>query len=352
VIINNRKIGNDYPTYFIADIAASHDGELSRAIDLIYLCKEKGADAAKFQHFEAKSIVSDFGFKSLGSQKSHQASWKKSVYEVYQDASLPFEWTEKLAEAAKDAEIDFFTSPYSIELVDKVEPYVCAYKVGSGDISWHEIVAHIASKNLPYIIATGASTLDDIRSVLDICFPINPEICLMQCNTNYTASEENFKYINLNVLNQFKKEFPGVLLGLSDHTPGHATVLGAVALGARIIEKHFTDDNLREGPDHLFSMNPASWEEMVVRTRELEDALGNGIKQVEDNEKDTAILQRRAICAKGNLQAGTTISYENTFPLRPIPDDGIPPYDLNKIIGKKLIKDLNDAEYIKWKDLE
>ena len=350
--INNTLIGMDHPTYFIADIAASHDGDLSRAIDLIYLCKEKGADAAKFQHFEAQTIVSDFGFKSLGEQKSHQSTWKKSVYEVYEDASVPFEWTEKLKAAADDAGIDFFTSPYSLDLVDKVEPYVCAYKIGSGDLTWHEIIRHIAKKNKPYILASGASTLAEVQAAVEVGFSINKDFCLMQCNTNYTASDENFNYINLNVLSTFRKEFPDIILGLSDHTPGHTTVLGAVALGARIIEKHFTDDNYREGPDHLFSMNPTSWNDMILRTRELEAALGSGNKVVEDNEKDTVILQRRALTAKFNLNAGDILSKENTFPLRPIPHDGIPPYDLKEILGKRIKKDYVSGEYFKWKDLE
>jgi len=352
VKINNTLIGMDHPTYFIADIAASHDGDLSRAIDLIYLCKEKGADAAKFQHFEAQTIVSDFGFKSLGEQKSHQSTWKKSVYEVYEDASVPFEWTEKLKAAADDAGIDFFTSPYSLDLVDKVEPYVCAYKIGSGDLTWHEIIRHIAKKNKPYILASGASTLAEVQAAVEVGFSINKDFCLMQCNTNYTASDENFNYINLNVLSTFRKEFPDIILGLSDHTPGHTTVLGAVALGARIIEKHFTDDNYREGPDHLFSMNPTSWNDMILRTRELEAALGSGNKVVEDNEKDTVILQRRALTAKFNLNAGDILSKENTFPLRPIPHDGIPPYDLKEILGKRIKKDYVSGEYFKWKDLE
>ena len=350
--IDNKIISNESETYFIADIAANHDGDLERAKDLIFLAAEAGADAAKFQHFEAKTIVSDFGFKSLGSQKSHQAKWKKSVYEVYDDASVPFEWTSKLKEAADDAKIDFFTSPYSLDLVDRVEPYVCAYKIGSGDITWHEIIQHIASKQKPYILATGASSFDEVLDAVQAGYAINKNFCLMQCNTNYTASMENFNYINLRVLDLFKKEFPEIILGLSDHTPGHTTVLGAVSMGARVIEKHFTDDNNREGPDHLFSMNPSSWEEMVLRTRELENSFGTGVKRVESNEKETVILQRRAIAAKFPLKKGDIITNNNTFPLRPIPSDGIPPYDIDKIIGKRLNKDYSEGEYIKFADLD
>ena len=119
----------------------------------------------------------------------------------------------------------------------------------------------------------------------------------MQCNTNYTASLENFRHIHLRVLETFRAMFPSAVLGLSDHTPGHATVLGAVALGGRVIEKHFTDDNSREGPDHPFSMTPASWREMVDRTRELEYALGSTKKFVAENERETVVVQRRCLRA-------------------------------------------------------
>ncbi len=174
----------------------------------------------------------------------------------------------------------------------------------------------------------------------------------MQCNTNYTASLQNFKYIQLNVLKTYRKMFPDMVLGLSDHTPGHATVLGAVALGARMIEKHFTDDQNREGPDHAFSMTDKTWQEMVQRTRELEESLGLGLKQVEENEKETVVLQRRAICVKNNVAAGTTLERAYLTVLRPCPPDGLPPYQLTDCIGKKVRRDFNAGEYLRGIDLE
>src|SRR4030095_12957017 len=130
----------------------------------------------------------------------------------------------------------------------------------------------------------------DVERAMGILMRHTKEIVLMQCNTNYTASGENFKYINLRVLNAFKDMYPEAVLGLSDHTLGHSTVLGAVALGARVIEKHFTDDNGREGPDHKFAMNPTTWRQMVEATRELEYALGKPVKKVEENEKETVVV--------------------------------------------------------------
>ncbi|MBI3524670.1 MAG: N-acetylneuraminate synthase family protein [Betaproteobacteria bacterium] len=350
--IQGKKIGHHYPTYFIADIAANHDGDLERAKNLIYLAAEAGANAAKFQHFRAETIVSDHGFRNLGGQQSHQSKWKKSVFEVYQGASVSLDWTETLKETCDKAGIAFFTSPYAYDLVDHIDPYVPAYKIGSGDITWIEMIEYIASRQKPYVMATGASTLDDVQRAVNAGLAINPMLCLMQCNTNYTASLENFKYIQLNVLKTYHAMYPNLVLGLSDHTPGHATVLGAVALGARMIEKHFTDDVLRVGPDHAFSMTPKDWREMVGRTRELENALGAGVKQVEENERETVVLQRRAICAGCNLAANTVLTEEHLTVLRPCPADGVPPYCLDQLIGKRVRRDVSSGEYLRWTDLD
>lgn len=350
--IEEKKVGAESPVYFIADIAANHDGDLDRAKELIFLAAEAGADAAKFQHFKAESIVSDHGFRSLGGQQSHQAGWKKSVFEVYKDASVSLGWSETLKETCEKAGITFFTSPYSMDLVDHIDPYVPAYKIGSGDITWVEMIEYIAAKGKPYIIASGASTFDDVQRAVKAAILLNGNLCLMQCNTNYTASLDNFKYIQLNVLKVFREMYPSLVLGLSDHTPGYATVLGSVALGAKMIEKHFTDDASREGPDHKFSMDPRTWREMVDRTRELENAIGNGIKKVEENEAQTVILQRRAIRLASNLASGTVLQRRDLEVLRPCPSDGLPPYLINKVVGKTLRHDMKHGEHLKWIDLE
>ncbi len=345
--IENKKVGRDYPTYFIADIAANHDGNLEKAKDLIYLAAEAGADAAKFQHFQAETIVSDYGFKNMGSQQGHQSKWKKSVFEVYKDASVSLDWTQTLKETCSKAKITFFTTPYSLEVIDHLNQYVPAYKIGSGDITWMEMIEKIAKQNKPYILASGASTMDEVYRAVEKALSINPDFCLMQCNTNYTASLENFKYIQLNVLKTYRDMFPDLLLGLSDHTPGHATVLGAVTLGARMIEKHFTDDTKKIGPDHAFSMDPKTWRDMVDRTRELENALGTGIKKVEDNEVETVVIQRRSLRATEDLPEGHTLQKKDLVPLRPCPADAVLPYDIEKVIGKKLTSRVVKGDYLK-----
>lgn len=350
--VQGKKIGEQYPTYFIADIAANHDGDLERAKDLIFQAAEAGADAAKFQHFQAATIVSDHGFRSIETRLSHQAKWKDSVFEVYKAASVDLGWTETLKDTCEKAGISFFTTPYALDLVDYMNAYVPAYKIGSGDITWLEMIERVASKQKPYFLATGASTADDVHRAVCTALAINPKFALMQCNTNYSASLDNFKFIQLNVLKTYRAMYPSMVLGLSDHTPGHATVLGAVALGARMVEKHFTDDVNRLGPDHAFSMDPKTWREMIDRTRELENALGNGIKRVEENEAQTVIIQRRSIRLMRDVAEGETIYKKDLEVLRPCPVDALPPYRLDELVGKKLRHNKSKGQHISLTDIE
>lgn len=348
--IGDSSIGLDFPVYFIADIAANHDGSIERSKKLIELAKSSGADAVKFQHHDVRKYVSDKGFKGLGGKFSHQKKWDKSIFEVYKDAEVPLEWTEKLKRFCEEIGITFFTTPYDLDMVDHVDPFVSTYKVGSGDVVWYEMLDKVASKGKPVLIATGAASLIEVINAHQRLTTVTSNILLMQCNTNYTASNENFRYINLNVLKLYQKIFPSTVLGLSDHTRGHETVLGAVALGARAIEKHFTDDTTRIGPDHAFSMDPSDWAAMVKSTRLLELALGYEIKKVEDNELETVILQRRAIRVNRSIVKGEKITRNDIEFQRPCPKDAISPNDVNLILGAMVNRTIDEGEHLRIKD--
>jgi len=349
--IGSHHLGKNYTTYFIADISANHDGDLERAKHLIRLAKESGADAAKFQNFRAPEIVSDFGFKNLGTQVSHQAAWQKSVFEIYQDASIPFEWTPILKDECDQEGIDYFSSPYDFDAIDMLDPYVPAYKIGSGEITWLEALERMAMKGKPVFLATGASTIGEVQQAVRTILAVNPQLVLMQCNTNYTANPENYDHIHLNVLKTYQIMFPEVILGLSDHTFSPATVLGAVAIGARVVEKHFTDDNNRIGPDHPFSMTPESWRDMVERTRELERALGSGDKFVAQNERDTVVVQRRCLRAARDLKCGETIMRDMIDVLRPAVDGAIVPYEVDSVVGTRVLVDIPKGKELRWTDV-
>jgi sialic acid synthase SpsE len=344
--INNKTISEKNRTYFIADIAANHDGCLGRAKKLIRLAAKNGADAAKFQHFKAETIVNKKQFDMMP-KLSHQSSWKESVFEVYKKASINNKWNKELLKECTKNKIDFMTAPYDLNYVDQLNNYVCAYKIGSGDITWKEILEKISKKNKPVILATGASNFKEVKAAVKTIKKFNKKIILMQCNTNYTGDLENFKHINLNVLKLYKKYFKEkIVLGLSDHTPGHTTVLGAIVLGARVIEKHFTDNNSRKGPDHKFSMNPIDWKRMVIETRNLENALGNGIKKIEMNEKKTFLIQRRGVYASKDIKKGEILKKNMTLSLRPKLVDSISPFEINKFLGKRLKKNINKYNVI------
>jgi N-acetylneuraminate synthase len=346
--LGKKTVGLGHPTYFIADISANHDGSLDRAVELIHLCAKAGADAAKFQNFRAAEIVSDQGFKSLGSQQSHQATWTKSVFDVYKAASLPWEWTLTLKQECDKAGIDYFSAPYDLDAIDMLDQYVEMYKVGSGDITWLEAIRKMASKGKPVLLATGASSMDDVERAVREIRALNPKLVLMQCNTNYTGSLENFRHIHLEVLRSYALCYPDVVLGLSDHTPGLSTVLGAVALGARVVEKHFTDDRTRVGPDHPFSMSPTDWREMVDRTRELELALGSAVKRVCENEAQTVVVQRRCLRAKRTLEPGTVLTRDMLTVLRPAPHDAIFAHELEQALGRTLGARVEAGAHLQW----
>ena len=348
--MNSIKLGNkiidDNSLYFIADIGANHNGSLEKAIELIHLAKEAGADAAKFQNFQADKIVSKSGFDKMKGKLSHQSKWKKSVFEVYEDASISKDWTRILKEECDKVGIDYFTSAYDFESIDLVDPYVDLYKIGSGDITWLGIIDYILDKNKPILIATGASSNDDVSRVMAMAMKKTNNLVLMQCNTNYTGSKENYNYCNLNVLKQFSIDYPNTVLGLSDHTAGHATTLGAIALGARVIEKHFTDDNNQEGPDHGFAMNPQTWRDMIDRSYELLVSLGDGVKIVEKNEEQSKLVQRRCLRVKNNLKKGHIILESDLISLRPISEGGFEPFEKTSLIGKELLMDIEAGEHL------
>ena len=350
--IGNRQIGADNPVYFIADIAANHDGDLSRAQRLIELAAKSGANAVKFQHFRAKTIVSAQGFKELGGQIAHQSKWNKSVYEVYEEASLPWSWTEILARTANDNGVDFFTAPYDLEAIEHVNPFVPAFKVGSGDITWIESIEAMAIKGKPIFLATGASMLEDVSRAIAAIEKFSTPYCLMQCNTNYSGESENSTWANIRVLIKYSELFPNAVLGLSDHTPTNMTTLSAITLGARAIEKHFTDDRQRSGPDHYFSLDAGLWKQMVQEASLTLQGLGNGTKVIEQNEMESVVVQRRALRYLKNKKKGEIIDEKDLIPLRPCPKNGVEPYRKHEYVGQCLEFDVKEDQLVQPADIK
>lgn len=368
--IQDRLVGPAEPVYFIADLASNHCGSLTKAKELVHACAESGVDAIKMQNFAAETIVSDFGFNHLAGVTTHQAKWKQSVFDSYKAASIPLDWTAELKELSNKLGLHYFTSPYSIQLVRAVAPDVAAFKLGSGDLTWHEEIAEMCRHGKPVLIATGASTMAEVEAAVQVTLGLTRDVLLMQCNTEYTARVDEsraerlarFHHINLRVLETYSRRWPGIPVGLSDHTHGSLTVLGAVGLfDCCAVEKHFTLDNTIEGQDHAFSMTPAGWRKMVEETAAVKRAvanvvsfekrlsitsqavddvealqaiIGDGVKRVEANEQGTIVVQRRAVRAARDLAVGEVLTHGDLAMLRPCPPDALPPYRIGELLGK------------------
>jgi len=341
--IGNRKVGNSNPCYIIAEIGSNFDGSLKQAKKLIKLAKDCGADAAKFQAFKTENLISKKGFEN---KSVFQSRWKESVWNVYKNAELPSLWHKDLFSYSKKIGIHFFTSPWDFEAVDILTKLkVPAIKIGSGDITYHEILRYIGSKNLPIFLATGASTMKEISEAIKVIKSTgNSKIILMQSITEYPSPIEQ---ANLRVLSTLKEKFK-LNVGYSDHSQGHLICLASVALGACAIEKHFTLDPKLKGPDHPHSMDPQSFANLVKSIRLLEKALGDGIKRIEKAEKDTRIIQRRGIWTIKPIKKGQKFNKNNTRALRPVLDVSASRFEY--ILGKKAKRNFKAYEPITKKD--
>lgn len=340
-------MGNGEPVYIIAEIGSNFDGSIKRAKMLIDLVKDCGADAVKFQCFTADKIVSKEGFEDL--KKGFQSKWKKPVYEIYKDAEFPRKWHYELFNYANKKKLHFLSAPYDIEAVDILDKLgVPVFKIGSGDITWHEMLRYIAKKGKPVILATGASKMAEIDEAFRVIRSEgNEEIILLQCVTNYPA---HFEYANIRAMKTMGEMFD-VLIGYSDHTPRAIVPLGAVALGACIIEKHFTDDKSRKGPDHPFAMDWKEFKIMVDGIRTLEKALGSPAKDLYKDEKETVILQRRCLRAAKDISKGSKITADMVDVLRPLSENSLDPKYKEIIIGREAKVNLKKGDPFTWKKI-
>ncbi len=344
--IGNRMVGPDYPTYFIAEIGGNFDGSIDKAKRLIDSAKEAGADCAKFQTFTAETIVSEGGFSKMTLHGVH-GSWGRTVSEVFKDVEFPMEWHQEIADYCKYVDIDFSTSPYFKEAVDLcADMNVPFIKIGSGEITWLEMLDYTARKGLPIMLATGDATMAEIdEAVRTIEKTGNKDLVLMQCITNYPSRIDS---ANVNVLRTYQNAF-NCLTGYSDHSPGHVVALASVILGGRVVEKHFTLNKKDKGPDHPHSMEPDEFKFMVDSIREAERAMGSTRKEVVAEEAETVFVQRRCLYAKKDIKKGQTITEGVIDVLRPAL--GIPPKFKDMIIGKVVNKDIQAGDPIFWEDL-
>lgn len=344
--IGNKLIEEGKPCFIIAEAGVNHNGSLSLGRKLVDVAKEAGVDAVKFQTFKAEKIVIPNAEQSR--YQTENIGKKESQYAMLKRLELSYSDFKSLKGYCDKKGIIFLSTPHSCkEDVDLIAELCPAIKVGSGDLTNLPILKYIASKKLPIILSTGMSTLEEVQeAVKTIKKQGNNKIILLHCTTNYSCPLEE---VNLRAMVALKKKFK-LPVGYSDHTFGIMIPLMAVAMGAQIIEKHFTLNRNLPGPDHKASLEPNELKEMVKRIREAERALGDGIKKPTRSEEKIKKLVRKSIVARIDIPKGTRIIQDMLVTKRP--GAGILPKYLNKIIGRIAKREIKKDELIKFENLK
>lgn len=332
--IGEKEIGENKPTFIIAELSANHMNDFDIAVKTIEAMAEAGADAVKFQTFTPDTITIDCDNEYF--QIKQGTVWDGQVlHELYEDAYMPWDWQPKLKKVAEDLGLIVFSSPFDKTSVDFLEDMdVPAYKIASFEITDIPLIEYVASKGKPIIISTGIASLEDIELAVNVCLNVgNDEIALLKCTSSYPAPLDE---INLNTIPDIKDKFD-VIVGLSDHTLGGEVSTAAVAVGADIIEKHFILDRNMGGPDCEFSMEPDEFKQMVDSIRNVEKALGAVSYELSDRMKSNREFSRSLFVVE-DMKKGDIISEDNVRSIRP--GFGIHPKYLKEILGKKVNKDL------------
>ena len=332
--IGNKTVGDNYPTFIIAELSANHMNNFDIAVKTVEAIAESGADAVKFQTFTPNTITIDCDNEYF--QIKQDTVWDGQIlHDLYEDAYMPWDWQPKLKKIAEDLGLIVFSSPFDKTSVDFLEDMdVPAYKIASFEITDIPLIEYVASFGKPIIISTGIATLEDIELAIKTCLNAgNNNISLLKCTSSYPAP---FEEINLNTIQDMIKRF-NVVIGLSDHTLGDEVSIAAVTLGANIIEKHFILDRNLGGPDSEFSMEPFEFKNMVDSIRNVEKALGKVTYDLSDKSKLNREFSRSLFVVE-DIKKGEIITEHNVRSIRP--GFGLHPKYLNEILGKKVGYDL------------
>jgi N,N'-diacetyllegionaminate synthase len=332
----------------IAEAGVNHNGDLEIAKELIRIASKAGADVVKFQTFKADSLVSREARKAAY-QMTNLNDGNDSQYEMLKKLEIPEFWYTELLECCEENNIEFLSTGFDEESVDFLENLgQKMYKIPSGEITNLPYLQHVARKGKPVILSTGMADMSEVEAAVEVIIAEGldkDKLTVLHCNTEYPTPYED---VNLRAMNHIWQQL-SVRVGYSDHTLGIEVSIAAVALGACVIEKHFTLDRKLSGPDHAASLEPAELEQMVKSIRIVEKVTaGSGLKVPSESEKHNIRIARKSIHTSRDLLKGTTITGDDLIMLRP--GDGISPMDMHSLIGKKLSRDLSALEKISVQD--
>ena len=334
---------NNNSTFIIAEIGVNHNGSVDLAKEMIKSASMCGVDAVKFQTFVSEDLVTE-NAKTAKYQENNTN--ESSQLEMLKKLELSFDDFLKLKKYAEDCGVIFLSSPFDFKSVDLLEKLnVSLYKLGSGELTNFELIDYVSNTNKPIILSTGMATLEEIKETYNH-IKNKDNLVILHCITGYPTS---FEEANLNFIKTLQNELD-VPIGFSDHSPGIELPIAAVALGACVVEKHFTLDKTLEGPDHKASLNPDEFKAMVSAIRNVEVAMGDGVRRFSKNEKEIKQVARKSIILKEDINEGTIIKKEMLAIKRP--GTGISPKEINNVIGMKANKDLKYGTLLNWKDLE
>lgn len=332
----------NYKTFIIAEAGVNHNGSLDLALKLIDAAAEAGVDAVKFQTFKTENLVSKNAEKA-SYQKQNTGS-NESQFEMIKKLEIDEGTHIKLINHCKKRKIEFLSTPFDLESIDMLDKLgISKFKIPSGEITNLPYLRKIGSFGKPVILSTGMATMNEIKEALDVLFKAglkNDRITILHCNTEYPTPMVD---VNLRAMLTIRDHF-NITVGYSDHTLGIEVPIAAVALGATIIEKHFTLDRNMEGPDHKASLEPEELKQMVAGIRNIEKALGNGKKEPSPSEMKNKPVARKSIVAGEFIAKGDTLTENNLAIKRP--GTGISPMKWDKVVGKKANRDYNPDDII------
>jgi N-acetylneuraminate synthase/sialic acid synthase len=344
LVIGNRTISDDSDCYVIAEIGHNHQGELEKAKQLFRQAKECGADAVKLQKRDNKTLYT----RSMYNKPYEHENSFGPTYGAHREA-LEFGRKEylELQRYASELGLDMFATAFDFASADFLAEFdVPAFKIASGDLKNTPLLKYVAKIGKPVIVSTGGGTLGDVRRAHDAIMPINPHLCLLQCTASYPAPPEE---LNLRVITTYREQFPDAVIGLSDHENGIAMAVAAYVLGARVVEKHFTLNHTWKGTDHAFSLEPIGMRKLVRDLRRARLALGDGVKTPYPSEAAGLYKMGKKLVAARHLPAGHLFTLDD-IALKS-PNDGLPPYELDRVIGKVTRRALQEDENLTFEDL-
>jgi len=344
--IGGFTINDQSKTFIIAELSANHGHDINIAKKTIKAVKDSGADAIKVQTYTADTLTIDCDNEYF--KLNSGTIWDgRTLYDLYSEAYTPWEWQKELKEYANSIGLIFFSSPFDKTAVDFLEELnVPAYKVASFEIRDIPLIEYIASKGKPVIMSTGVATLSDIEESLNACRRKgNNQIILLKCTSSYPAKIED---ANLKTIPNLKNTF-GVEVGLSDHTPGITVPVVSIALGAKVVEKHFILDKSIGGPDSSFSLEPQEFKEMVDSVRSAEKALGKVDYSMNEMKKNSRILGRSLFVIE-DIKAGEKFTEKNIRSIRP--GYGLHPKYYNEILSKIATKNIQRGTPLSWEDIK